>query len=108
MAGDNAANPMAPTVRPTNALSILDNSGLVKYIPNAGMANLSICRFDVSDDDVLLLLLLFESLLFDVSSCDDENKHDELYLGNSTRLLLCISLSIRWMEDSLLVVLFSP
>ena len=102
---------MAPTVRPTNALSIFDNSGLVKYIPNAGMANLSICRFDVSDDDdVLLLLFLFEDSLlsFDVSSCDDENKHDELYLGNSTRLLLCISLSIRWMEDSLLVVLLSP
>ena len=89
MAGDSAANPMAPTVRPTNALSIFDNSGLVKYIPNAGMANLSICRFDVSDDDDDDddVLSLFEDslLLFDVSSCD-ENKHDKLYLGNSARL----------------------
>ncbi len=46
VAGDNAARPSAPTVRPTKALSMLDRRGFVRYIPKAGMANLSISLLD--------------------------------------------------------------
>ena len=42
--GESAAKPAAPTVWPTNALSMLLNSGEAKKIPRAGRANLSMLR----------------------------------------------------------------
>lgn len=46
VAGESAANPAVPTVFPTKALSIFDNRGLARKIPNAGIANFSISRFE--------------------------------------------------------------
>ena len=65
MAGDKAAKPVVPTVRPTKALSIFDNNGLAIKIPNAGRANFNISRFELLElerDDLLLLERLPELL----------------------------------------------
>ena len=65
MAGDKAAKPVVPTVRPTKALSIFDNKGLAIKIPNAGRANFNISRFELLElerDELLLLELLPELL----------------------------------------------
>ena len=65
MAGDKAAKPVVPTVRPTKALSIFDNKGLAIKIPNAGRANFNISRFELLElerDDLLRLERLPELL----------------------------------------------
>ncbi len=46
MAGESAASPAVPTVFPTNALSMLERSGLARKMPRAGRAKVSMFRLD--------------------------------------------------------------
>ena len=64
VAGDRAARPEVPTVRPTKALSMLDRRGAERNIPSAGIANVNIPRFDVVDADIVSVFVLSLSSFF--------------------------------------------
>ena len=107
VAGDRAANPTVPTVFPTNALSILDKSGLHRNIPKAGMAKPNILRLedvalgfvDVNVKDEATLPTLEDDDCFWSLRFNGSLPLSSFSVGVEYRLLIVVTGGVEAMED---------